>query len=63
MVTRTYKQIKIKFVLVLFFNWAPRREGLLGEWSYSSTHLTLALDGGEWSASRPEQIKTRDKEF
>jgi hypothetical protein len=26
----------------------------IGEWSYSSTHsLTSALDGGEWSASRP----------
>jgi hypothetical protein len=24
------------------------------EWTYSSTHsLTLVLDGGEWSASRP----------
>jgi hypothetical protein len=37
----------------LFFNWAPRHEGVLGEWIYSSTHsLTSALDGGEWSASR-----------
>jgi hypothetical protein len=26
----------------------------IGEWRYSSTHsLTSALDGGEWSASRP----------
>jgi hypothetical protein len=26
----------------------------IGEWGYSSTHsLTSALDGGEWSASRP----------
>jgi len=29
------------------------REGVLGEWRYSSTHsLTSALDGVEWSASR-----------
>jgi hypothetical protein len=35
-------------------NWEPRREGVLGEWKYSSTHsLTSALDGGELSASRP----------
>jgi hypothetical protein len=36
----------IKFSLC--FNWAPRHEGVLREWSYSSTHsLTSALDGGE----------------
>jgi hypothetical protein len=29
-------------------------KGVLGEWRYRSTHsLTSALDGGEWSASRP----------
>jgi hypothetical protein len=37
-----------------FFNVAPRHEGVLGEWRYSATHsLTSALDGGEWSPSRP----------
>jgi hypothetical protein len=25
----------------------------MGEWRYNSTDLDLALDGGEWSASRP----------
>jgi hypothetical protein len=36
----------------LCFNWAPRHEGVLGEWRNSSTHsLTSELDGGEWSAS------------
>jgi len=25
-------------VPVLLFNWAPRHEGVLGEWKYSSTH-------------------------
>jgi hypothetical protein len=40
-------------VLLFFFKWAPRHEGVSGEWRYSSTHsLTSALDGGEWSASR-----------
>jgi hypothetical protein len=35
-------------------NSAPRQEDVLGEWGYSSTHsLTSALDGGEWSVSRP----------
>jgi hypothetical protein len=36
-----------KVKLSLYFNWAPCHKGILGEWSYSSTHsLTLALDGG-----------------
>jgi hypothetical protein len=31
-----------------FFSWAPRHEGALGEWMYSSTHsLTSVLEGGE----------------
>jgi len=35
---------KCKDVPVLF-NWAPRHEGVLGEWKYGSTHsLTSALD-------------------
>jgi hypothetical protein len=45
--------IKVKVKLFLCFNWAPRHEGVLEEWWYSSTHsLTSALDGGQWSASR-----------
>jgi hypothetical protein len=33
-----------------------------GEWRYSSTHsLTSALDGGEWSASRPGRFIPRKK--
>jgi hypothetical protein len=39
---KVYKgKSKGKVVPVLFFpffNWAPRREGVLGEWTYSSTH-------------------------
>jgi hypothetical protein len=39
--------------LSLWFNWAPRHEGVFGVWRYNSTHsLTPTLDGGEWSASR-----------
>jgi hypothetical protein len=46
---------KVKLSLC-FLNWAPHHEGVLEEWRYSSTHsLTSALDGGEWSASRPRE--------
>jgi hypothetical protein len=44
------------------FNWAPRHEGILGEWRYSSTHsLISALDGGEWSASRPGRFTPSER--
>jgi hypothetical protein len=47
--------------LSLCFNWAPRHEDVLGEWRYSSTHsLTSALDGGEWSASRPGRFTSSE---
>jgi hypothetical protein len=48
---------------VLFFrNWAPCHEGVLGERRYNSTYpLTSALDGGEWSASRPGRFIPREK--
>jgi hypothetical protein len=46
--------VKVKVKLSLCFNWAPRHEGILGEWRYISTHsLIWALGGGEWSASLP----------
>jgi hypothetical protein len=49
-------------VATVLFNWAPRREGVLGEWKYSSTYsLTAALDGGEWSASRPGRFIPRER--
>jgi hypothetical protein len=48
--------------LSLCFNWAPRHEGVLGEWRYISTHsLTSAPDGGEWSASRPGRFTPRER--
>jgi len=34
----------------------------LEEWRYSSTHsLTSALDGGEWSVSRPGHFTLRER--
>jgi hypothetical protein len=52
----------VKVKLSLCFKQAPHHEGVLGEWRYSSTHsLTSALDGGEWSASRPGCFTTRER--
>jgi len=46
----------------VFFNRAPRHEGVLGEWTYSSIHsLTSTLDGGEWSASRSGSFTLREE--
>jgi hypothetical protein len=46
-----------------FFNRAPRNEGVLGEWRYSSTHyLTLALHGGEWTASLSGRFTHRERD-
>jgi hypothetical protein len=54
--------IKVKVKLPLCFNWAPRHEGVLGEWRYSSTYsLTSVLDGGEWSASRPGRFTPTER--
>jgi hypothetical protein len=51
-----------KVKLFLCFNWAPRHEGVLEEWRYSSTHsLTSALDAGEWSVSRPSCLTPRER--
>jgi hypothetical protein len=37
-------------------------KGVLEEWRYSSTDsLTSTLDGGEWSASRPERFTPRER--
>jgi hypothetical protein len=49
-------------IKVHVLNQAPRHEGVLGEWKYSSTHsLTSALDGGEWSASRLGRFTRRER--
>jgi hypothetical protein len=48
--------------LSLCFNRAPRHEGVFGEWRFSPTHsLTSALDGGEWSDSRPDRFTPQAK--
>jgi len=39
----------------------PRHEGVLREWRYSSHSLTSALDGGEWSASRPGRFNHMER--
>jgi hypothetical protein len=37
-------------------------KGVLEDWRHSSTHsLTSALDGGEWSASRPGRFITKER--
>jgi hypothetical protein len=56
--------VQVKVKLSLCFNLAPRHEGVLGKWRYSSTHsLTSALDGGEWSASRPGRFTTKKRDL
>jgi hypothetical protein len=53
-----YEKVKLS----LCFNWAPRHERVMGEWMYSSSHsLISALDGGEWSASRPGRLTPRER--
>jgi hypothetical protein len=52
---------KVKVKLSLCFNWAPRHESVLGQWRYSSTAFTSALDGREWSASRYGRFIPRER--
>jgi hypothetical protein len=55
-------KVKVTLSLCFSFTWAPRHEGVLGEWRYSSTHsLTSAPDGGKWSASRPGRFTPRGR--
>jgi hypothetical protein len=55
-------KVKVKVNMSLCFKWAPRRESILGEWRYSSSHfLTSALDRGEWSASRSGRFAPRER--
>jgi len=43
-------------------NYARRHEGILGEWTYRSTHsLNSALDEGEWSASHRSHFTPRER--
>jgi hypothetical protein len=55
-------KVKVNLSLCCFLNWAPCHEGVLGEQRYSSTHSwTSALEGGEWSASRPGRFIPRER--
>jgi hypothetical protein len=54
--------VKGKGEVVPVLHKAPRHEGVLGEWRYSSTHsLTSVLDGGEWSASLTGRFTSRER--
>jgi hypothetical protein len=53
---RKMKSVESAFLL----STTPRRR--IGEWSYSYKHSsTLALEGGEWSASRPGHFTPRER--
>jgi hypothetical protein len=57
----TFLYVGFRKKVSLCCNWALLHEGVLGDWRYSSTHfLTSALDGGEWSASRPGRFTPRE---
>jgi hypothetical protein len=59
---KMFWSVKLKVKFSMFFNWAPRHEGVLGEWRYSSIYsLTSALDGGEWSALRLRRFTPRER--
>jgi hypothetical protein len=53
------KRVKLKLSLCLSKHNAMKA---YGEWRYSSTNsFTSALDGGEWSASRPGRFTARER--
>jgi len=59
---KLHNKVKVKVKVKVKFSLFLRHEGVLGEWSYSSTHSsTSALDGGEWSASRPGRFTPRER--
>jgi hypothetical protein len=57
-----YCKVKVNMKLSLRFNWALHHEGVLGGVElYLHAFLTSALDGGEWSASRPHCFTPRER--
>jgi hypothetical protein len=57
-----YSFVKVKLSLYFFFKLSTTPWRRIGEWRYSYTHsLTSALDGGEWSASRPGRFTPRER--
>jgi hypothetical protein len=60
--TYSASQKGILVVPVIFLHWEVRHEGVLAEWKYRCTYsLTSVLDGGEWSASRPDRFTLREE--
>jgi hypothetical protein len=56
----TLVKVMVKFSLCLTKNQAMKRIG--GVEVYLHTFLTSALDGGEWSASRPGLFTPRERD-
>jgi hypothetical protein len=55
-------KVKGKVVSTLFLTKHHAMKAYWGEWTYSSMHsLTSALDGGEWSVSRPGRFTHRKR--
>jgi hypothetical protein len=55
-------EVTVKGKVVPVLKWAPRHEGVLGEWRYSSMHsLASALDEDEFPASRLGRFTRREK--
>jgi hypothetical protein len=55
-------KLKVERAVPVIVTGVPRHEGIMGEWRYISTHsLTSALDGGEWSSSRPGHFTPRER--
>jgi hypothetical protein len=52
-------KVKVKGVPVL--NQAPLHEGVLGSGGVAPHSVTSALDGGEWSASRPARFTPKER--
>jgi hypothetical protein len=50
------KKVKKKGKFVPVLNYAPRHEDVWGSGDIAPPFLTLALDGGEWSASCPSRF-------
>jgi hypothetical protein len=56
------KKVKVKLSLCFFFLLSNTPWRRIGEWRHRSTHSpTSALDGGEWSASRPGRFTPQGK--
>jgi hypothetical protein len=52
------KEVKLSLCLI---NYASRHEDVLGSGGIAPTFLTLAIDGGEWSATHPCHFTPRER--